>query len=212
MLAAAGPHRALCLYIQTNTHTYIVTYCVVKAIWNKAALPPHMHGSIVFARWRQYAPPYLTHASLAYPTKSRFQTAFQLVQLFLVRADDRERQTRTTGCIDVYSTAMQPINDDSCWSQSCSTMSAWCTVYISQTTVQQVHMRPRPCPVSERLAKQKFSHWGFPVNPNVAEIFLLSCLANRSLTGQYPRWLTPNFNARTVSLSPRLPFLPELHH
>jgi len=25
-----------------------------------------------------------------------------------------------------------------------------------------------PCPVSERLAKQTFSHWGFPVNPNEA--------------------------------------------
>jgi len=28
-----------------------------------------------------------------------------------------------------------------------------------------------PCPVSERLAKQKFSTWGFPINPNKAEIF-----------------------------------------
>jgi len=28
-----------------------------------------------------------------------------------------------------------------------------------------------PCPVSERLAKQKFSTWGFPINLNVAEIF-----------------------------------------
>jgi len=29
----------------------------------------------------------------------------------------------------------------------------------------------RPCPVSERLAKQKFSHWRFPVNSNEAEFF-----------------------------------------
>ena len=29
----------------------------------------------------------------------------------------------------------------------------------------------RPCPVSKRLAKQKFSDWGFPVNSNEAEIF-----------------------------------------
>ena len=43
----------------------------------------------------------------------------------------------------------------------------------------------RPCLVSERLAKQKFSHWGFPVNSNEAEIFLLSCLANCSLSGQH---------------------------
>ena len=27
--------------------------------------------------------------------------------------------------------------------------------------------------------------WGCPVNPNEAQIFLLSCLANRSLTGQH---------------------------
>jgi len=40
---------------------------------------------------------------------------------------------------------------------------------------------------SERLAKQKFSAWGCPVNPNEAEIFLLSCLANRSLTGYGPQ-------------------------
>jgi len=29
------------------------------------------------------------------------------------------------------------------------------------------------CPVSERLAKQNFSHWGFPVNSNEAEFFCL---------------------------------------
>jgi len=48
--------------------------------------------------------------------------------------------------------------------------------------------RSGPCPVSERLAKQKFSQWGFPVNSNEAEIFFAycSCLANRSLSGQHP--------------------------
>jgi len=29
---------------------------VVKVIWKQAALPPHMDGSMVFARWRQCAP------------------------------------------------------------------------------------------------------------------------------------------------------------
>ena len=29
---------------------------VVKVIWHKAASPPHMDGSVVFARWRQRAP------------------------------------------------------------------------------------------------------------------------------------------------------------
>jgi len=28
---------------------------VVKVIWLKAASPPHMDGSVVFARWRQCA-------------------------------------------------------------------------------------------------------------------------------------------------------------
>jgi len=29
---------------------------VVKVIWQQAAKPPHMDGSMVFARWRQCAP------------------------------------------------------------------------------------------------------------------------------------------------------------
>jgi len=42
---------------------------VTKLIWHKAASPPHMAGSIVFASWRQRAPPSNTwHASLAHPT------------------------------------------------------------------------------------------------------------------------------------------------
>jgi len=47
-----------------------------------------------------------------------------------------------------------------------------------------------PCPVSERLANQKFSTWGFPINPNEAEIFfLLKRLANHSPTGHdYGLW------------------------
>jgi len=32
---------------------------------------------------------------------------------------------------------------------------------------------------------QKISAWGCPVNPNEAEIFLLSCLANRSLKAKF---------------------------
>jgi len=32
-------------------------------------------------------------------------------------------------------------------------------------------VRLGPCPVSKRLAKQKFSTWGFPINLNEAEIF-----------------------------------------
>jgi len=34
-----------------------------------------------------------------------------------------------------------------------------------------VQLTPWPCPVNERLAKQKFPHWGFPVSSNEAEIF-----------------------------------------
>jgi len=52
------------------------------------------------------------------------------------------------------------------------------TVYhVHWTTAIQVVLNGtetpsrRPCPVSERLAKQKFSHWGFPVNSNEAEFF-----------------------------------------
>ena len=34
----------------------LVSQQVVKVIWQEAASPPHMHGSIVFVRWRQCAP------------------------------------------------------------------------------------------------------------------------------------------------------------
>jgi len=62
-------------------------------------------------------------------------------------------------------------------------------------------MRSWPCPVSVRLAKQKFSHWGCPVNPNEAELFLLSCLANRSLTGQHPFHSWPTATQLTAGAS-----------
>ena len=60
-----------------------------------------------------------------------------------------------------------------------------CRYITSQTSEFKDDGRSGPCPVSERLAKQKFSHWGFPVHSNEAEFFLLNCLANRSLTGQH---------------------------
>jgi len=56
--------------------------------------------------------------------------------------------------------------------------------YLARSTSKKPTQH-RPCPVSERLAKHKFSHWGFPVNSNEAGFFLLSCLANRSLSGQH---------------------------
>jgi len=31
---------------------------MVRVIWHKAASPPHMEGSVIFARWRQCAPIY----------------------------------------------------------------------------------------------------------------------------------------------------------
>ena len=46
-------------------------------------------------------------------------------------------------------------------------------LWRQKTTEKSLSRLPtyRPCPVSERLAKQKFSHWGFAVNSNEAEIF-----------------------------------------
>jgi len=40
-------------------YTYAVGLlrCVVKVIWHKDASPPHTDGSVVFASWRQCAPP-----------------------------------------------------------------------------------------------------------------------------------------------------------
>jgi len=45
------------------------------------------------------------------------------------------------------------------------------TLQSSHKPVTFLYSRPGPCPVSERLAKQKFSTWGFPINTNEAEIF-----------------------------------------
>ena len=52
-----------------------------KVIWQKAALPPHIDGAVVFARLRQCAH-HQTHASLG-PPESSTHMACQLVQPFL---------------------------------------------------------------------------------------------------------------------------------
>jgi len=61
---------------------------VVKVIWHKAASLSHTDGSIVFARWRQWAPPHLIHGSLD-PQVSVSQTASPSVQPFLHRSWQR---------------------------------------------------------------------------------------------------------------------------
>jgi len=48
------PHHSACVVPRCGL---IIKKQMVKVIWHKAASPPHMDGSIVFARWRQYAPP-----------------------------------------------------------------------------------------------------------------------------------------------------------
>ena len=35
---------------------HVTSQQVVKVIWHKAASPPQMDGSVVFARWRQCTP------------------------------------------------------------------------------------------------------------------------------------------------------------
>ena len=48
-----------------------------------------------------------------------------------------------------------------------------CVFFYRSSVYTDTSNSLRPCPVSERLAKQKFSHWGCPVNSNKAEIFCL---------------------------------------
>ena len=65
---------------------------VVRVIWPKAASPPHINGSIVFARWRQYAP-HLILASLG-PTESSPRPKRYLDRLSrFYRTHDCDRQT-----------------------------------------------------------------------------------------------------------------------
>jgi len=59
---------------------YVKLKQVVRVIWQKAAPPPHMDGSIVFARWRKRAA-HVTHASLG-ASKPTAQTASRSVQPF----------------------------------------------------------------------------------------------------------------------------------
>jgi len=53
---------------------------VVKLIWQQAALPTHMDGSILFARWRRQCD--LVHAFLGSP-ECKSQTTSRSVQPFL---------------------------------------------------------------------------------------------------------------------------------
>jgi len=62
-------------------HENIMVCPITQGDHKKAALLPHMDGSIVFATWHQCAP-YLTHASLIPPHSSSIK-ASQLVQPFL---------------------------------------------------------------------------------------------------------------------------------
>ena len=47
---------------------------------------------------------------------------------------------------------------------------AFLAVRVTQMRLQ-LQRTHCPCPVSQRLAKQKFSTWGFPINPNEADFF-----------------------------------------
>ena len=95
-------HLVLCPDTDTHTHihwtdcsicttTVVSKNCqqVVKVIWEKAASPPHMDGSIIFARWRQCAAH--PHASFG-PPVSTTQTASRSIQQ-LCRAHDCDRTT-----------------------------------------------------------------------------------------------------------------------
>ena len=67
---------------------------MVKVIWQQAASPPHMDGSMILARLRQCAP-HLIHVSFGLP-ESKSQTAFRLVQPFLHTVHSRESLYFTT--------------------------------------------------------------------------------------------------------------------
>jgi len=73
-----------------QSHTYfglIKKQQVVKVIWQQAALPPYMDGSVVFTRWRQCAS-HLIRDSLG-PPESKFHTASRSVQPFLHSSQQR---------------------------------------------------------------------------------------------------------------------------
>jgi len=57
---------------------------VVSVIWQQAASPPHMDGSMIFARWRQCTL-HLIHASFG-PPESKSRTASRSVQPLLHRS------------------------------------------------------------------------------------------------------------------------------
>jgi len=69
-------YRHFCFFFTKNEQ-------LVKVIWQQAASPPHMDGSVVVARWRQCAPHLIhVHASFG-PVESKPQTASWSLQPFL---------------------------------------------------------------------------------------------------------------------------------
>ena len=85
-----------------------------KVIWQQATSPPHMAGSMVFARWRQCIPP--PNMCFLGPTRAKSQTASRSAQPILQSSlvwktqTDHATRTVTTGRIHVHSTVMWPNN------------------------------------------------------------------------------------------------------
>jgi len=86
----------------------------VRVIWHKAASPPRMDGSMVFARWRQSAPP--SDTCFLWPTRVYFPNGISIgsavsAQLtgrpWLTTATNRQTDRQTTL---LRGTAMRPNN------------------------------------------------------------------------------------------------------
>jgi len=89
---------------------------VNKVVWHKAALPPYVDGSTVFARWCQYAP-HLKHGSLD-PHDSTQHPKLHLDWFScFCRAHNRDRPTDRphysvrSNSLHLHSTAMPPNNN-----------------------------------------------------------------------------------------------------
>jgi len=63
--------RYLLVFLK-NIRAQVSVEQMVKLIWYKAASPPYMDGSVIFARWRQCAPPSNTHPKRHLYRFSRF--------------------------------------------------------------------------------------------------------------------------------------------
>jgi len=70
-------NKEIITHSNSQTRALHMLKAVSQIIWHKATLPPHMDSSILFARWRQYAPTYMHLLGPPSPCSKRHLNQFR---------------------------------------------------------------------------------------------------------------------------------------